>query len=185
MGVAPEAVSIHDTFERFLGEQSPALVGYLRGHGVAQEDAQDIAQESLHKLTRYRGLPPHVLKALLYRIALNTLHDARRREATVRHGSLLNQDARILEIPDESPQPEQWFEHREELARVRDAVDRLPARCREVYLLNRIDGMSYSEISRHCGISVKAVEKHIAKALSSLRQQLAPCAPSGCSRWRA
>jgi len=41
-----------------------------------------------------------------------------------------------------------------------------------VYLLNRIDGLSYSQIAQHCGISVKAVEKHIGKALSLLRSKL-------------
>jgi len=55
---------------------------------------------------------------------------------------------------------------------VRAAVLRLPPRCREVYLLNRIEDMSYTEIARHCGISVKAVEKHIGKALSLLRVHL-------------
>jgi RNA polymerase sigma-70 factor (ECF subfamily) len=40
--------------------------------------------------------------------------------------------------------------------------------------LNRIEGMSYTEIAEHCGISVKAVEKHISKALRLLRERLAP-----------
>ena len=44
----------------------------------------------------------------------------------------------------------------------------------QIYLLNRIEGMSYTEIADHCDISVKAVEKHISKALKLLRERLAP-----------
>lgn len=165
-------------FDDFFIEHFPLLVKYLRKQGMSDVDAQDIAQESLYKLTRYRDLPAHALKALMYRISLNALCDLRRREASVRHHHF-ESDFPIPEIPDETPQPEQWAEHREELARVRDAIDRLPERCKEIYLLNRIDGMSYSQISRHCGVSVKAVEKHIGKALSSLRTQLGPHALPG------
>lgn len=159
-------------FERFLGEQRPMLIGYLRGRGISLDDAQDIAQESLYKLTRYRDLPVEALKPLLYRIALNALHDARRRQSGMYQTSLSDMDLQAQDIQDEMPRPEQWAENREELARVRAAIALLPGRCREIYLLNRIEGMSYSQISRHCGISVKAVEKHIGKALSSLRKTL-------------
>ena len=41
-------------------------------------------------------------------------------------------------------------------------------------LLNRITGMSYAQIARHCGITAKTVEKHIARALQGLRQELGP-----------
>ena len=55
---------------------------------------------------------------------------------------------------------------------MRAAILQLPLRCRQVYLLNRIDGMSYPQIASHCDISVKAVEKHIGKALTMLRLRL-------------
>lgn len=55
---------------------------------------------------------------------------------------------------------------------LRQALFTLPYRCREVYLLNRINGMSYAQIARHCGISAKTVEKHIACALRGLRKEL-------------
>lgn len=162
----------HQLFERFLGEQRPMLISFLRGRGISLDDAQDIAQESLYKLTRYRDLPVEALKPLLYRIALNALHDSRRRQSGMPQTSLSDMGLQAHDIQDEMPRPEQWAENREELARVRAAISLLPERCREVYLLNRIEGMSYSQISEHCGISVKAVEKHIGKALSSLRKSL-------------
>lgn len=172
MNVALETISSDHGFERFLGDNYPALVNFLCGRGASHHDAQDIAQESLFKVTRYRNLPVEALKPLLYRIAINALHDSRRREMNAQRTFLSDGTSHAYDIPDEMPQPEQWTEHREELARLRVAIDRLPTRCREIYLLNRIDGMSYSQISKHCGISIKAVEKHVGKALASLRKLL-------------
>ena len=40
----------------------------------------------------------------------------------------------------------------------------LPERCREVFLLHRVESLSYSQIAARCGISVSAVEKNIARA---------------------
>ncbi len=51
-----------------------------------------------------------------------------------------------------------------------NAVNSLPSKLREVYLLSRRDGFKYSEISTICEISVKAVEKRMAKALVILRK---------------
>lgn len=172
MTVITESASSERSFERFVVQQRPILVSYLRKYMILQDDAQDIVQESLFKLTRYRDLPTDALKPLLYRITLNALHDFRRRESGIRQIPLSDTDSDLDDVPDGLPQPEQWTEHQEEIARVRAAIDQLPARCKEIYLLNRIDGMSYSQISRHCGISIKAVEKNVARALSSLRKLL-------------
>ena len=43
---------------------------------------------------------------------------------------------------------------------------------REVFLLNRLEDQKYSEIAESLGISVKAVEKRMSKALQVLRDQL-------------
>ena len=57
---------------------------------------------------------------------------------------------------------------------VRKAVDRLPDRCREVFVLSRTHGLKYSEIATTLGISIKTVEAQMGKALKTLREELAP-----------
>jgi RNA polymerase sigma factor (sigma-70 family) len=54
------------------------------------------------------------------------------------------------------------------LERVKAALAQLPARCREVFLMHRTDGMSYSRIAARVGMSVSDVENHIARACWSI-----------------
>ncbi|MBK8250620.1 MAG: RNA polymerase sigma-70 factor [Gemmatimonadetes bacterium] len=61
------------------------------------------------------------------------------------------------------------------------AVNSLPPRCRQVFELNRVQGLKYAEVAAAMGISVKAVEAHMARALRTLREQLAPWLPPGRS----
>lgn len=160
-------------FERFLAEQREALVGFLRHRTASEADAQDAAQESMVRLMRYRGQQPaEAWKPLLYRIAINVAHDQARRQRSRHSEAHQPLDEGDNELQAEQPTHEQRVADQQELALIRELILRLPTRCRQVYLLNRIDGMSYSEIARHCGISVKAVEKHVAKALAALRKGL-------------
>ena len=62
-------------------------------------------------------------------------------------------------------------------AAVRVAVAELPPRCREVFELSRVHGLSYAEIARSLEISVKTVEAQMGKALRTLRERLAPWLP--------
>nr|WP_255699056.1 RNA polymerase sigma factor [Luteimonas sp. Y-2-2-4F] len=136
------------------------------------EDAQDIAQESQIRLMRYRGQPHGALKVLLYRIALNLARDLWRQRAANRDRASSDPSDGMFEVPTPDPGPDQRAMQQQELVRIRNAIARLPDHCRRIYLLNRIEGLSYSQIARHANVSVKAVEKQISKALALLRQQL-------------
>ena len=50
------------------------------------------------------------------------------------------------------------------------AIQALPEKCRIVFMLNRMDEMSYAEVAEHLDISVKTVENQIGKALKLLRK---------------
>lgn len=49
------------------------------------------------------------------------------------------------------------------------AIDSLPAKCREVFLMSKQRGMRYRDIATELGISEKTVEHHVSKALKVLR----------------
>ena len=53
-----------------------------------------------------------------------------------------------------------------------DEIQKLPPKCREVFLLNKKSGLKYKEVAEELNISVKTVEIHISKALKRLRNKL-------------
>ena len=50
------------------------------------------------------------------------------------------------------------------------AIDALPERCRDIFLMSKRDGMSNAGIAAELGISVKTVENQMTKAFSRLRE---------------
>ena len=56
----------------------------------------------------------------------------------------------------------------------RRAIEKLPPRCREIFLLSRQEEMKYQEIADHLQISIKTVEQQMGIALEKLRDYLKP-----------
>lgn len=117
--------------------------------------AEDLAQETFVRLARG---PAEVRspRALLARVALSVGLDHLRRESAQRRPRLVSNGEADegVTLPD---QHEALF-HRE-------VVASLPRNLRDVYCLSRFAGLSYAEIAIHLGVSVKAVEKRMTKAL--------------------
>lgn len=172
------ARTVSELFERFLHEQREALVRFLSARLPTEADAQDAAQESLARLVRYRDAePPHSWRPLLYRIAVNVALDQQRLAQTRRSTGHVSYEQVLFALPSADPAPDERLSRQQMLERMWRAVQALPPRCRDVYLLNRAEGMSYPQIADLYGISVKAVEKHITRALVALRRELGDWAP--------
>lgn len=155
----------HD-FEIFSREQHAPLLNFLRQR-TGEEDARDIAQESLSRLLRYRYTEPaEAWRPLLYRIARNLLNEQYRRCRS--HAERYNVPVETVELPDPASPPDLAIQQAQQHAWLREAMLSLPPRCRQVFVLVRIDGLSQGEVARRCGISLKTVEKHLAKALAAL-----------------
>lgn len=56
--------------------------------------------------------------------------------------------------------------------RIQTAIQTLPEKCREVFCMNRIEGLKYKEIAEKLGISIKTVENQVSKALKVMRENL-------------
>jgi RNA polymerase sigma-70 factor (ECF subfamily) len=72
--------------------------------------------------------------------------------------------ADILPLIDSGPLPDEVLASQQRLQQLRGGLEALSARTREVLLLSRIEGLSHAQIAQRLGITVSAVEKHIAKA---------------------
>lgn len=67
--------------------------------------------------------------------------------------------------------PDSDLEYRELDAQIEKAIDSLPERCRQVFVMNRFDSFTYKEIAFALGLSEKTVEHHMVKALDIMRSK--------------
>ena len=58
------------------------------------------------------------------------------------------------------------------LRRMEQAMRNIPKLQREIFMAHRLDNMSYGEIARRTGLTVRQVERHLARALYKLAKQL-------------
>ncbi len=123
--------------------------------------AQDIVQSAFMEVwTKLEaGLEIASLKAYMYR----AVHNAAL--------SLLRRSGREEELPREDfcPVTEEDIDTSERDALLWQAIDALPVRRREIFLMSKRDGMTYAQIAAELALSVKTVENQISKALASLR----------------
>lgn len=54
------------------------------------------------------------------------------------------------------------------------AIEKLPGKCRQIFILNKLEGLTQKEIADYLGVSVKTVENQVAIAVSKLREELRP-----------
>lgn len=177
---------MEDEKSRFLKQLAerygPALERYLTRKLDNPADAAEVAQETFIRL--YRLEHPDQLdnaRAFLFQVASNLAVDQLRRR-TLHFRFLKNEGAGMsedLEGSGETVSPEQIVSSREKLERIYQAVDRLPEKCRQAFLLHRASGLSYSDIALELGVSVSSVEKYILQALKECRQELAKYTQEG------
>ena len=140
---------------------------FVRSPDVAEELVQDLFLKLWSKREQLSEI--ETFRTYLYRAARNQALNWLRRQKLERrwqeeHAG--DEEATTTQMADEDAS-----EH-EVAAAVRSAIDRLPPRCREVFLLSRDGGLTYAEIARTLEISVKTVETQMGRALKSLRVAL-------------
>ncbi|MCD9008253.1 RNA polymerase sigma factor [Luteimonas sp. XNQY3] len=169
-GPSTEEAGPRAAFDAELLAHRPELLRYMRGRLDDVETAADLAQEALARLMKYRDAPQiEDHRAMLFRIANNLIfehHRERQRQHVSRHVSLDETQG----LATDEPPVEAIVEARQALdVLVRRALAELPPRCRLAFTLNRFDGLSYRQVAERMGVSVKAVEKHITRALVACR----------------
>ncbi|WP_050549234.1 sigma-70 family RNA polymerase sigma factor [Pseudomonas sp. GM33] len=137
-------------------------------------EAADIAQASVE---RFLMLPEEQEvrspAGLLRQIARNMKIDMARHRQRLPMESLESRaDADFLPGLSHDFDPERIFLGQERVALLSQAVDSMPARCREAFILSRIDGLAHHEVATGMGISPSMVEKHVALGLKICRQFL-------------
>lgn len=149
-----------------------SILRFLRRRGATPEDALDMAQDAYIRFLKYEGATTiESPSAMLFRIAGNIAADHGRAAALRRRVRSFDADAYDAEIASEHPSAERELAAEQIVTAVRLAIAALSPQCRNVFLLSRLDGLTYSEIAARCRISVKTVEKHVSHALRVCAEQ--------------
>jgi RNA polymerase sigma factor (sigma-70 family) len=156
-----QALSVQET----IGRYHDSLLRFLRQRLRVKEDAADVAQEAYVRLLQYEGSKSIASpSSMLFRIAINVANDLGRAAQSRRVADQVSLET--VDLVSEIPGPERELAAEQELQLLYGVIEQLPPKCRNVFLLSRVKRMTYPEIARHCGISVKMVEKHISHALA-------------------
>jgi len=152
------------------------LIHYTTRITACRESAEDITQESFMVLFQ-EVKQQHIEnpRAFLFCVAKNLAFDHLKHKKVT--DNYVQAQYPLLELSIEAPSIEQLMEKNQWLDAIKKAIDELPPRCRDSFILNKIHEMSYCEVAQTVGISESGVEKHIMKGLRHCRERLKnqPC----------
>ncbi|EJN07753.1 RNA polymerase sigma factor, sigma-70 family [Herbaspirillum sp. YR522] len=153
-------------FEHYYRE----ILRFLSGRIADRSTAADLAQESYVRVyaAQTAGTSIDDPRALLYRIARNLLVDHHRHTALRAEVEIPTDDDVVTTVQGpKGLEPEIAAASRQGVMELVGVIDGLPPRCRQAFMLNRFDGLSYAQVAAEMGISVKMVEQHIKHALDA------------------
>ncbi|OON59952.1 RNA polymerase subunit sigma [Massilia sp. KIM] len=147
------------------------LLNFLARQVNNRDNAADLVQESFVRVLAVLRSGQAVLnpRALLYRTARNLVTDQHRRLQVRQHDELELLDAQALAAPAHL-EPDAVLASRQVVEAYARAIESLPPRCREAFVLHVLDGMSQREVAARMGISTSMVEKHVVRGMLACRQ---------------
>jgi RNA polymerase sigma-70 factor, ECF subfamily len=138
----------------------------VKDYDVAKDIVQDVfvkVWQNFERITDTKNLRPYLYNAVR-NSSLNYLRDQKTREENISHLRL------VIDEGEESNQNE--LQKNDLVDRVHMAVDKLPDKWRQAFILNKYEKLKYYEVAEKMGISNKTVEKYISKALNFIRLEV-------------
>lgn len=159
--------------ERIVAEHEPALRRFLRVRLALEPDRDDVIQDVFVRLSALDDIGnklsegPRQTRSYLFSIASNLIRDRQRRAKVRQADSHESFDDELACQSGHSP--EELATASQTINRMRETLNGLGPRCRHAFVLSRMKHKGYQQIASEMGVTVSAVEKHIAKALIALR----------------
>ena len=144
------------------------LCGYANLFTKDPSKSEDIVQNVFVKLWVYRkkvdsNIP---IKRYLHKSVYNEFIDQYRKNKSVISLEEKHLKAINTVIDNNS------FDIEKLMTRVNDEIEKLPEKCKRVFILNKKEGLTHDEIAEYLQISIKTVEGHITRAFKILNQKL-------------
>jgi RNA polymerase sigma factor (sigma-70 family) len=142
------------------------LARYVNRHLGDRHAVADVVHDAFVRMADQPLTKVQDVRSYLYQIARNLLLDQKKRN--FRRQTFVVSPETLDGIIDEAPSPEDAADARLRLERLQNHVRELPFKTQQIFVLNRIDGLSYGEVARHLGISESSVQKHLAHAVQHI-----------------
>jgi RNA polymerase sigma-70 factor (ECF subfamily) len=152
-------------FKRYYGYLCKIVYKIIPDNNLVEDLTQDVFYELWRKkeqLSVTASLKAYIRRAAVNK-SLNYIRDQKIKFAD---------SEQYPAVKSKAPSITQQLEADELQDKIDLAIDRLPHRCRIVFILSRFEDMTYNEIAEQLDISVKTVENQISKALKLLRESL-------------
>lgn len=154
-------------FERIFTAWYEPIRNFLYYKTGDMEVAEDLAQDVFLKVwEKKEGIRIQTIKPFLYTLANNLFLNRQVHQKVLLRFAVDYRPRNFHEGPDFD------MEVKEFDRKLQDAINGLDDKKRTVFLMNRIEKMTYNQIAESLGISVKAVEKRMEKALTHLKQRI-------------
>lgn len=159
--------SIQEDFGR---RWRPALLAYFMRRVRDHAEAEDLTHDLLAKLMQQDRSDIVTPEAYIFQMASNLLADrARRMKVRTQYREMVMRgDEKGIDVLD----PFRVTAGRAQLAVIAKAMNDLPERTRQIFVLYRLENFGQDAIAETFGISVSAVKKHVARAMASLARSL-------------
>ncbi|MDR2917455.1 MAG: RNA polymerase sigma-70 factor [Tannerella sp.] len=166
------------SFEQLYLSYYPKLVRFSKEYVLSEEDAENIVQdvflifwEQKEQLPYLRNIPSY-----LFKLTKNKSIDFLRHKMISAEKQKQLYELQMHELQYRLYAMEQFGENvlyeKELNAIIHQAIQSLPQKCREIFILSRFDELSQQEIADKYSISVSTVNNQITKALKILKEQL-------------
>ena len=149
----------------------PALTRYFRKRASQSADVDDLIQDVFTRLA-VRGNQNTILQpeSYLLRTAANVWRDFLRKQRTHAHGA--HDEFLDAQHSREETGPERVLQGRQSIEALLAALNELPDRTCQVFVLCRVEGMAQRLVAQRLGVSVSSIEKHMMKAIVHLTKRL-------------
>lgn len=170
----PESARAAEHVRWFSNEVHPhdgQLKAYLRGAFPAVRDVEDVVQESYLRIWKARAVQPiQSTKAFLFKVARNLVLNLLEHDRVSPIAAAA--DLSALPVMAEGPDAAEAACTREEILLLADGIETLPARCREIFILRRIQGVPQKEIAARLGISEQTVQVQVQRGVKRCEEFL-------------
>lgn len=169
-------------FAEHVQPHEPMLRAWLRNQFRSEDDIDDLLQETYLRLLRAREQGEVTSpKAFLFAVARNLALDRLRHREVLPTKSLVEKET--LSVLEEGSGIPETVAHNQELELLTAAIQSLPDRCRQIFTLRKVYGMSQPDIARQLGLSENTVSAQLTLGVKKCMAFMLQCRREREGRW--